>query len=80
MATDKQEPITTVLPSSQHGSFSAEEDGILKAESDHKLAKDGKTVLLPQPSDDPNDPLNWSWLKKHAVLLALIPGCFLTGQ
>lgn len=30
-----------------------------------KLAKDGKTVLIPQPSDDPNDPLNWSWKKKH---------------
>ncbi|OAL19027.1 hypothetical protein AYO22_10356 [Fonsecaea multimorphosa] len=28
-----------------------------------------KTVLIPQPSDDPNDPLNWPWWKKHAVLL-----------
>ena len=43
-----------------------------------KTAKDGSTVLIPQPSDDPNDPLNWSWLKKHAVLLTLLPGCFLT--
>lgn len=24
-----------------------------------KLAADGKTVLVPQPSDDPRDPLNW---------------------
>ncbi|KAK4561386.1 hypothetical protein LTR86_004703 [Recurvomyces mirabilis] len=36
-----------------------------------KLAKDGRTVLVPQPTDDPNDPLNWSWRKKHSVLLAL---------
>lgn len=43
-----------------------------------KTTSDGKTVLIPQPSDDPKDPLNWSWSKKHAVLLALIPGCFLT--
>ena len=36
-----------------------------------KLASDGRTVLVPQPTDDPNDPLNWSWSKKHSVLLAL---------
>lgn len=30
-----------------------------------KLANDGKTVLIPQPCDDPDDPLNWSWKKKH---------------
>ncbi|KAF2396118.1 MFS general substrate transporter [Trichodelitschia bisporula] len=39
---------------------------------------DGQTVLIPQPSDDPQDPLNWSWLKKHAVFASLLPGCFLT--
>ncbi|KAF2093009.1 MFS general substrate transporter [Rhizodiscina lignyota] len=39
---------------------------------------DGKIVLIPQPSDDPNDPLNWSWLKKHLVFASLLPGCFLT--
>lgn len=38
----------------------------------------GRTVLVPQPSDDPRDPLNWSWLKKHVVLFTLLPGCFLT--
>ena len=49
-----------------------------KHRSDMKRSKDGKTVLIPQPSDDPKDPLNWSWLKKHTVLLSLLPGCFLT--
>lgn len=33
-----------------------------------RLAKDGHTVLIPQPSDDVNDPLNWSWAKKHLIL------------
>ncbi|KAF2269664.1 MFS general substrate transporter [Lojkania enalia] len=33
-----------------------------------KLAKDGHTVLIPQPSSDPNDPLNWSWSRKHLML------------
>jgi hypothetical protein len=41
------------------------EDG---ANSVGKLAKDGRTRLIPQPSDDPNDPLNWTSLKKHLVL------------
>ncbi|GAA6036099.1 hypothetical protein JCM8097_006614 [Rhodosporidiobolus ruineniae] len=34
-----------------------------------KMAKDGKTVLHPQPSDDARDPLNWPEWKKHAILL-----------
>lgn len=41
------------------------------------LGKDG-TVLIPQPSSSPDDPLNWSWTKKHIVLCALIPGCLLS--
>jgi hypothetical protein len=43
-----------------------------------KTTKDGNVVLIPQPSDDPDDPLNWSWLKKNAVFMSLLPGCFLT--
>ncbi|EXJ73904.1 uncharacterized protein A1O5_02198 [Cladophialophora psammophila CBS 110553] len=35
--------------------------------------KDEHIVLVPQPSDDPNDPLNWSPLKK---LRALVIVCF----
>lgn len=35
-------------------------------------------ILVPQSSTSPDDPLNWSWAKKHAVLLALIPGCLLS--
>jgi hypothetical protein len=38
----------------------------------------GSLLLVPRPSTSPDDPLNWSWMKKHAVLLALIPGCLLT--
>ncbi|KAK4167479.1 putative permease of the major facilitator superfamily [Cladorrhinum sp. PSN259] len=36
-----------------------------------KLAKDGHTVLIPQPSDDRNDPLNWTWKKKHLILFVV---------
>ena len=36
-----------------------------------KTTKDGQCVLIPQPSDDPHDPLNWSPLKKHTTLIVV---------
>lgn len=42
-----------------------------------KLEKDGRTILIPQPSDDPNDPLNWSWWKKHVTLIVISMTAFL---
>lgn len=35
-----------------------------------------QTVLIPQPSDDPDDPLNWSWFKKHMILVIVALGAF----
>jgi hypothetical protein len=46
-------------------------------EAGEKLAKDGHTRLIPQPSDDPNDPLNWSWGQKHLVLFIVSLTAFL---
>ena len=45
--------------------------------SNLKLAKDGHTVLIPQPSTDPNDPLNWSWTRKHLMLAVVSSTAFL---
>ncbi|CAA22200.1 transmembrane transporter [Schizosaccharomyces pombe] len=45
------------------------------AASEHSvLKKDGDIVLQPQPSDDPNDPLNWNKFRKnwHLVLICLV--------
>ncbi|KAL8998443.1 MAG: hypothetical protein Q9169_002480 [Polycauliona sp. 2 TL-2023] len=42
-----------------------------------KTASDGQTVLIPQPSDDPNDPLNWNQARKHVVLAVIIACTFL---
>jgi hypothetical protein len=42
-----------------------------------KLAKDGHTRLIPQPTDDADDPLNWSWGKKHLILLVVSMTAFL---
>jgi hypothetical protein len=38
---------------------------------DLKLAHDNTTVLIPQPSQDPNDPLNWSQTRKNLCLLII---------
>lgn len=42
-----------------------------------KRARDGHTILLPQPSSDPNDPLNWSHFKKHVILIIISMTAFL---
>ncbi|KAK3115288.1 hypothetical protein LTR53_005511 [Teratosphaeriaceae sp. CCFEE 6253] len=39
-----------------------------------KLAKDGHTVLLPQPTDLDSDPLNWSSSRKHLILFTVAFG------
>jgi hypothetical protein len=39
--------------------------------------KDRNIVLAPQPSEDPNDPLNWSKAKKEINLLILAFGATL---
>jgi hypothetical protein len=38
---------------------------------DLKVHHDGSTILVPQPTSDPNDPLNWSWMKKHLFLMII---------
>lgn len=42
----------------------------LAADAHLKKAPDG-TVLIPQPTDDPRDPLNWSPWKKRSVMIML---------
>jgi MFS family permease len=35
------------------------------------LKRDGDIILQPQPSDSPNDPLNWSRVRKESIMLIL---------
>lgn len=44
---------------------------------EYQLAPDGQTVLIPQPSTDRDDPLNWSWSRKHIILLVIAATSFL---
>lgn len=41
---------------------------------DHTLAKHGDVILVPQPTESPNDPLNWSLSRKiwHSILVCYI--------
>jgi len=39
----------------------------------------GQIVLIPQPSDSPNDPLNWSRSKKELFTVAFGWGCGCVG-
>lgn len=43
----------------------------------YQLASDGKTVLIPQPSSDPNDVLTWTWTNKHIILFVISATAFL---
>src|SRR5271163_365077 len=44
-----------------------------------KHDKSGKLVLVPQPSDSPNDPYNWSRFKKELFCVAFAFGCGAVG-
>lgn len=42
-----------------------------------RTAKDGHTILIPQPSISPADPLNWSDFKKEVILIVVSATAFL---
>jgi hypothetical protein len=43
----------------------------------HGTGRDTDIVLAPQPSDDPNDPLNWSFTCKISIVAILMFGAFI---
>ncbi|KAE8377566.1 major facilitator superfamily domain-containing protein [Aspergillus bertholletiae] len=48
------------------------------AQNQHlKTTDDGLTVLIPQPTNSPHDPLNWSPFRKHLILLIISATAFL---
>jgi hypothetical protein len=46
----------------------------------HFVKGASKTVLVPQPSDDPHDPLNWNSLWKGACITAATMATFTQGM
>ncbi|EKG13984.1 hypothetical protein MPH_08858 [Macrophomina phaseolina MS6] len=43
-----------------------------------KTTQDGKIILNPQPSDHPEDLLNWRWREEHLVFGTMLLPAFLT--
>ncbi|KAF2280732.1 MFS transporter-like protein [Westerdykella ornata] len=48
-----------------------EEEQAIARDANLKYDKTGKILLVPQPSDDPNDPLNWPLWKRDIILFIL---------
>ena len=59
----------------EHG----EERPLEMTKSGRQIVYHNNIVLNPTPSSDPNDPLNWSWLKKHYTLAIVCYLSFLQG-
>lgn len=81
-STDENE-VQSDLQSNLH-EFTESEGYMAKIDVEHheslgnlKTANDGHTVLIPQPSESPRDPLNWSPVKKHIILFIISFAAFL---
>ncbi|KAF2397897.1 MFS general substrate transporter [Trichodelitschia bisporula] len=78
MGSDAEKGVFVEEKAIAQGDFSLNTSDATPDEKALKTTKDGKHILVPQPSDDPEDPFNWSWKKKHAVLLSLTFAALLT--
>ena len=70
----KLEHVPGTAPLSELGRLELEvaadiDRGLLKHDST------GKIVLVPQPSDSPNDPYNWPKWQKEMVMSLMCTGC-----
>lgn len=70
------EPKQAVVP----GTIQLFDSQLEEADTSHlKHSADGKTILAPQPSDSPNDPLNWPLHKKDLIFLVVLFDSILSG-
>ncbi|KAF1963084.1 MFS general substrate transporter [Byssothecium circinans] len=58
-------PATVILAEEEHQMTDA------TAGLKHGTGKDADIILIPQPSEDPNDPLNWPAAKKFVIMLII---------
>ena len=65
----------TALLTDVIGSDNLHRHGELASALRHGKGKDSDVVLVPQPSNSPNDPLNWStWVRDVNLLVVLVCG------
>ncbi|CAG9997091.1 unnamed protein product [Clonostachys byssicola] len=73
--SQKSDGFVTALPDTlrRDGGLLLDAEGLERQDEQVslKFASDGHTVLLPQPTDNTCDPLNWSWTRKHLVLFTV---------
>ena len=60
-------PGTSVFNDDPNASALSAYEGLDLNKLKHGSGKNAHLVLVPQPSDDPNDPLNWPQWQKHTV-------------
>lgn len=75
----KLEHVPGTAPLSEVGraDFAVEANGLDRALLKHDPT--GQIVLVPQPSDSPNDPYNWPRWKKELFTLNIVFGCGCVG-
>jgi hypothetical protein len=80
MIDDKSQAQTVETDADIHG-FRESEGYVADIEgasrNNLKTARDGHTILIPQPSDSPSDTLNWSPTRKHVILFIISLAAFL---
>lgn len=74
---NKIEHVPGTAPLSELNSIDAEVAGIDRGLLKHD--KSGEIVLVPQPSDSPNDPYNWPRWKKEMFTIVIGYGCGAVG-
>lgn len=74
------EPTTTVhVPGTVLLDQQAAHSGAITAGLKHGTGANANIVLAPQPSEDPNDPLNWSPMKRLRILIITCFGVIIHG-
>lgn len=73
----KLEHVPGTAPLSELGRVDSAFSGIDQSLLKHDPT--GKIVLVPQPSDSPNDPYNWPRWKKELFTVAFAWGCGCVG-
>jgi hypothetical protein len=58
----------------------AAETGEFTHDLKHGTGRNAHIVLTPQPSEDPNDPLNWPMWKKEMIVAILCLGAMLNAS
>ncbi|BGO96853.1 hypothetical protein NBRC10513v2_000792 [Rhodotorula toruloides] len=72
-------PGTTLFSQDPNAVAESQYAGVDLSALKHGKGRNSHIVLVPQPSDDPNDPLNWPRWKKHLTYGVLMYGTVLCG-